>query len=193
MKSWLICKAPGAGKDWRWEEKGMTEDEMVGWYQWLYEHEFESVPGVGDGQGGLACCSPWSHKKSDTTEQLNWTESNHSLFCTLFPPPLIPLLFLLFLNLGSSRYICSSRHSSKPAPLRSLPRSLPAYSSEFHIPSSVFSQVSVIICTIILHFSLSTGMWTLLSSSQGYFSRMVLFSFCIYMTEHGTLNLTHTS
>ena len=143
--------------------------------------------------GDLACCGSWGHKKSDTTEQLNWTESNHSLFCTLFPPPLIPLLFLLFLNLGSSRYICSSRHSSKPAPLRSLPQSLPAYSSEFHIPSSVFSQVSVIICTIILHFSLSTGMWTLLSSSQGYFSRMVLFSFCIYMTEHGTLNLTHTS
>ena len=75
-KSWLIGKDPDAGKDWRWEEKGMTEDEMVGWHHWLNGHEFESTLGVGDGQGGLACCSPWGHNESDTSERLNWIELN---------------------------------------------------------------------------------------------------------------------
>ena len=59
-------------RDWRQEEKGTTEDEIVGWHHWLSGHEFEQAPGVGDGQGSLACCSPWSHKDSDTTEWLNW-------------------------------------------------------------------------------------------------------------------------
>ena len=54
--------------------RGTTEDEMVGWHHWLHGHEFEQAPGVGDRQGGLACCSPWGHKESDMTEQLNWTE-----------------------------------------------------------------------------------------------------------------------
>ena len=62
---------PDAGKDGRQEEKGTLEDEMVGWHHQLNGHEFEKNPGVGDGQGGLACCSPWDHKESDTTEQLN--------------------------------------------------------------------------------------------------------------------------
>ena len=73
-KSWLIGKDPDAGKDWRQEEKGTTEDEMVGWHHWLNGHEFEQTPGVGDGQGGLACCSPWSCKELDVTERLNWTD-----------------------------------------------------------------------------------------------------------------------
>ena len=63
-----------AGKDWRQEEKGMTEDETVGWHHQLDVHESEQAPGVGDGQGGLVRCSLWGHKESDTTEQLNWTE-----------------------------------------------------------------------------------------------------------------------
>ena len=68
-KSWLIRKDPVAGKDWRQEEKGTTEDEMVGWHHRLYEHEFEQ--GLGDGgQGNLVCCSPWGCKESDTTEWL---------------------------------------------------------------------------------------------------------------------------
>ena len=75
MKSWLTGKDPDAGKDWRQEEKGMTEDEMFGWYHWLDGHEFEQALGVGDGQGGLACCGPWGRKELDTTEQLNWTDS----------------------------------------------------------------------------------------------------------------------
>ena len=59
----------------------MTEDEMAGWHQWLNGHEFEWTPGVGDGQGGLVCCSSWGRKESDTTERLNWTELKLSLHC----------------------------------------------------------------------------------------------------------------
>ena len=73
-KSLLTGKDPDAGKDWGQEEKGMTEDEMVGWYHRLNGHEFEQAPRVGDGQGGLKCCSLSGHKESDTTEQLNWTD-----------------------------------------------------------------------------------------------------------------------
>ena len=70
-KNWLIGKA---GKDWRQEEKGTTEDEMVGWHHWLEGHEFEQAPWVGNGQGSLVCRSPWGRKESDTTEPLNWTD-----------------------------------------------------------------------------------------------------------------------
>ena len=73
-KSWLIRKDPDAGKDWRQEEKWITEDEMVGWHHWLDGHEFEWTLGVGDGQGGLACCDSWGRKELDMTERLNWTE-----------------------------------------------------------------------------------------------------------------------
>ena len=73
VKNWLIWKDPDAGKDWRWEEKGMTEDEMVGWHHWLNGLELEQALGVGNGQGGLACCGSWGHKESDTTEGLNWS------------------------------------------------------------------------------------------------------------------------
>ena len=77
-------KDPDAGKDWGQEEKGTTEDEMVGWHHWLHGHGFGWTPWVGDGQGGLACCSPWSCKESDTTERLNWTE----LLPGMLPPKL---------------------------------------------------------------------------------------------------------
>ena len=73
-KSQLIRKALDAGKDWRQEEKGMTEDEIVGWHHRFDGHEFEQALGVGDGQGSLACCSPWGRKELDTTERLNWTK-----------------------------------------------------------------------------------------------------------------------
>ena len=73
-KSWLIGKDSDARRDWGQEEKGTTEDEMAGWHHWLDAHEFGWTPGVGDGQGGLGCCSSWGHKESDTTERLNWTE-----------------------------------------------------------------------------------------------------------------------
>ena len=77
VKSWLIWKDSDAGRDWGQEEKGTTEDEMAGWHHWLDGREWEWAPGVGDGQGGLACCDSWGRKEStwlsDWTE-LNWTE-----------------------------------------------------------------------------------------------------------------------
>ena len=75
-KSWLIGKDPDAGKDWRQEEKGTTEDEMLGWHYPLNGHEFEQALGVGDGQGSLVCCIPWDRKESDMTEWL----SNNKVF-----------------------------------------------------------------------------------------------------------------
>ena len=73
-KSWLIWKDPDAGKDWKQEEKGTTEDEMAGWHHQLNAHKFGWTPAVGDEQGGLARCDSWGRKVLDTTEQLNWTE-----------------------------------------------------------------------------------------------------------------------
>ena len=73
VKNWLIGKDPDAGKDWRQEEKVMTEDEMVLWHHWLDRHEFEKALVVGDGQENLVCCSPWGRKDLDATEWLNWT------------------------------------------------------------------------------------------------------------------------
>jgi len=75
-KSWLIGKDSDAGRDWGQEEKGTAEDEMAGWHHWLDGRESEWTLGVGDGQGGLACCDSWGCKESDTTEPLNWTELN---------------------------------------------------------------------------------------------------------------------
>ena len=83
-KNWLNGKDPDSGKDWRGEEKGTTEDEMVVWHHRLNGHKFEYTPGVGDGQGGLTCCSPWGRKESDATDRLNWTDP--------------PLWFLWFLE-----------------------------------------------------------------------------------------------
>ena len=83
VKNWLIGKDPDAGQDWR-QEKGTTEDEMVGWHHWLNAHEFEWTLGVGDGQGGLVCCSPWGCKELDMTE-LNWASmQNFSILVFLF-------------------------------------------------------------------------------------------------------------
>ena len=71
-KNWLIRKDPDAGEDRRQEEKGVTEDEMVGWHHQLNGHEFEQTLGDSRGQGSLACCSSWGRKESDMTEWLNW-------------------------------------------------------------------------------------------------------------------------
>ena len=79
-KEWLIGKDLDAGKDWRQEEKGMTEDEMVGWHHQLNGHEFEQASGVGDGQAGLACCCPWGSRQSE------WLNNNDSKFHTLSTP-----------------------------------------------------------------------------------------------------------
>ena len=97
-KSWLIGKDPNAGKDWRWEEKGTAEDEMVGWHHltgWMW---FEQAPGVGDGQGGLACCSPWSHKELDMTKRLNWTEDQESFLKQISAIQIAPIYFDIWQN-----------------------------------------------------------------------------------------------
>ena len=87
-------KRPSCWERLREEEKGTTEDEMVGWHHWLNEHEFEWTQGVGDGQGGLACCGSWGRKESDMTERLNWTERCLSLPLNLFFPRRNTLLWL---------------------------------------------------------------------------------------------------
>ena len=79
MKNWLLEKDPDSGKDWRQEEKGTIENEMVRWHHRLNGHEFEQALGAGDGQGSLACSSPWGRKELDMTEQLNWTCAKISL------------------------------------------------------------------------------------------------------------------
>ena len=84
VKNWLIWKDPDARKDWRQEEKGTTEDKMVGWHHWLNGHDFEQVLGVGDGQGSLACCSPWGLKESDMTEWLTELRVIYSWITGLF-------------------------------------------------------------------------------------------------------------
>ena len=84
VKYWLIGKDPDAGKDWRQEEKGTTEDEMVGWHHRLNGHGFEQTPGVGDGQGSLVCCSRCDHKELDTTDRLNWTQLQFTCLYFLF-------------------------------------------------------------------------------------------------------------
>ena len=82
VKNWLTRKDPDAGKDWRREETGTAEDKMAGWHHQLKGHESEEAPGVGDGQGGLACCSSWGRKELDTTEGLNRTHQCRHLSAT---------------------------------------------------------------------------------------------------------------
>ena len=73
-KNWLIWKDPDGGENWRQEEKGTIDDEMVGWHHQLDGREFQQALGVGDGQRGLACCGAWDHEELDMTELLNWTD-----------------------------------------------------------------------------------------------------------------------
>ena len=102
MLSWLIWKDPDAGKDWGQEEKGTTEDEMVAWHHRLDGHGFGWTLGVGDGQGGLGCCGSWSHKETDWTEWLNWTELGHGLFKVI--------LFTTFSFLAPRSKLCHTVH-----------------------------------------------------------------------------------
>ena len=83
MKNWLNGKDPDAGKYWRRDEKGTTEDEMVGWHHRFNRHEFEQALGVSDGQGGLVCCCSWGCHELDMIEWLNWTRRYMLLFSSL--------------------------------------------------------------------------------------------------------------
>ena len=100
VKGWLIGKDSDAGRDWGQEEKWTTEDEMAGWHHGLDGRESGWTPGVGDGQGGLACCDSWGRKQVDTTEWLNWCFASVKMFSfrenwIIFPPPLLlPSFFL---------------------------------------------------------------------------------------------------
>ena len=96
VQNWLIWKHPDAGKDWRWEEKGTTEDEMVGWQHGLNGHEFQQTLGVGDGQRSLACYSPWGHKELDMIDWLNWTVNKILVFRHTIIPQQNLWLLLLF-------------------------------------------------------------------------------------------------
>ena len=80
-KNWLIEKDAVAGKDWRQEEKGITEDDMVGWHHQLNGYELKRAPGVVDGKGSLACCRPWGHKELDMTDWFKWTELSLQKLC----------------------------------------------------------------------------------------------------------------
>ena len=101
-KNWLLGKDPDAGKDWRQEEKGMTEDEMVGWHHWHNGHEFEQAPGVGDEQGSLACCSPWSHKEIRLSDWTDWFMSEESPFIVFLVQVCCLQILLVFLHLRLS-------------------------------------------------------------------------------------------
>ena len=106
MKSWLIWKDPDAGKDWGSEEKEMTEDEMAGWHHWLDGRESEWTLGVGDGQGGLACCGPWGCRVGHNwPTELNWTEC---YFCVLHPHQWQLLQWIL---VDKSHSVVYERHS----------------------------------------------------------------------------------
>ena len=87
-KNRVIGKDPDAGKDWKQEEKGMTEDKVAGWHHWLNGHEFEQAPGDDEGQGSLACCSPWGPRESDTTELLNNSRDKMQSSHWLLSPPI---------------------------------------------------------------------------------------------------------
>ena len=120
-KSWLIGKDSDAGRDWGQEEKGTTENEMAGWHHWPDGCESEWTPGVGDGQGGLACCDSWGRKESDMTERLNWTDwisrisiliskkwHRRVLLALLLPQTcIIPFPFF---SPCFSKYLCHSKH-----------------------------------------------------------------------------------
>ena len=108
-KSWLTGRNPDARKDWRQEEKGMTEDEMVGWHYWLDRHGFGWTPGVGDGQGGLVCCGSWGRKYSDTTEQLNWTELKTHKCIHAWKP-----------TQSCNKNLCTSLDANEPSTFKSL-------------------------------------------------------------------------
>ena len=114
-QSWLIRKDPDAGKDWGQEEKGTTEDEMVGWHHRLDGHGFGCTPGFGDGQGGLACCSSWGRKELDTTERLNWTDLNWTVMEKMFTYWGKGKSFWLIH--GSAWVVCELRQPVRPSQL----------------------------------------------------------------------------
>ena len=93
-KNWLLGKGPDAGKGWRQEEKGTSENKTIGWHHQLDGHEFEQAPEVGDGQGSLMCCSPWDLKELDMTEWLNWTDYSSTYY---YSSTFVSILYIQFI------------------------------------------------------------------------------------------------
>ena len=121
VKSWLTGKDSDAGRDWGKEKKGTIEDEMAGWHHQLDGHEFGWTPGVGDGQGGLACCDSWGRQESDTTEWLNWTErlwdeENKHRYAQWHPVFILFSLFKVYVGTACSlwRILISIKNANKP-------------------------------------------------------------------------------
>ena len=129
--NWLIWKDPDAGKDWRQEEKGTTEDEMVRWHHWLNGHEFGWTPGAGDGQGGLACCGSWGRKELDTTERLNWTELRFGMKTDLFQSCGHCWVFQICWHIECSTFIASSFQDLKYLYWNSITSTSPVHSDAF--------------------------------------------------------------
>ena len=111
-KSWLIVKDPDDGKDWG-QEKGTTEDEMVRWHHRLDGHGCGWTPGVGDGQGGLACCSSWGREELDMTERLNWTELNLNTQWPTFVECLLCYFIYSLSNSTTTTILWDSYYSSQ--------------------------------------------------------------------------------
>ena len=110
MESWLIWKDPDGGRDWGQEEKGTPEDEMVGWHHWLNGHEFGWTLGVGDGQGGPACCSSRGREWSDTTDRLNWNHWNFDIIVLITCEFLVSFIYGCYII-----YSWNARHLSHPS------------------------------------------------------------------------------
>ena len=127
VKSWLIGKDSDAGRDWGQEEKGTTEDEMAGWRPWLDGRESEWTPGVGDGQGGLACCNSWGRKESDTTERLIWSDRIQLLgqlvvLSSQWPPPTLSFITgCLLPGMSLLRGMCSHKFTSRQICTKKMP------------------------------------------------------------------------
>ena len=151
---YLIWKDPDAGKDWGQEEKGTIEDEMVGWHRRLDGHKFGWTPGVGDGQGGLVCRSPWGRKESDLTERLNWVELiSHYVICLTTMQSFFSLVlifcsswifcisfhFCLFLAMPHSMWNLSSRDQPLP---HAVEAQSPNHWTTREVPLAVLSKTS---------------------------------------------------
>ena len=133
VKSWLIGKDSDAWRDWGQEEKGTTEDEMAGWHHWLDGHESEWTLGVGDGQGGLACCDSWGRKESDMTERLNWTELESFTLANVFISHTISWPIVLHFFIPSSIYMVQAAFLACHSRNRAFAPSMLNYSVLFHL------------------------------------------------------------
>ena len=153
VKNWLIGKDPGAGKDGRQEEKGMTKDEMVGWHHWLNGHEFEQALGDSDGQGSLASCSPWGIKESDWATELNWSFHQAQYFV---PTSIYFLLCMGFIHLVSVSFLRGSMRVTLCPFFLSVPTTL---GLGRHILSALSKRVCLSFCTLHASF-ISWDLWS---------------------------------